>query len=514
MLALSSSLQEHAECIRTAPARRSSGPREGNAEPRGAWRVPGARARWAERSRNREGRQPSSRPQYDDSGEESDVGPWAHPRSRPRHRPHAWSAERDSARAPPAHTRSHLPPWRADSEDELSDGSWYQAERSPRRNRRAGYGSAEYGSAGYGSAEYGGAEYGSGDIQPTSQRASFADGRRDPIRKAGQSPRLVDSQRERPETSGDRAQATHRPGRDHSERAIASHAHDESFHDQPAEPRSEHRDAMHGLLHLVSAYTSYARDGRAPTIDLPPASPRVELLEDRTEYPLVLSPQHVEEIPARPSRGEQVQSRAEALEAMRAEGKAVRRVGAIKMLTAPQVKDQLALRSLPNERNARAGSNEDRRKRLEGLVTAEVAARETADGPDAVTSDAEAERLYSLGLGRKRRSKANSAQARKKQRPPSVVESSSSEDDGSETEVPLEELYAPDVHKVERILDVREVPGSGREFLIKWQGWSAKWNGELLALPRRPKTLTPSPLACDPTPLQAGSQRPTFSTSV
>jgi hypothetical protein len=37
-------------------------------------------------------------------------------------------------------------------------------------------------------------------------------------------------------------------------------------------------------------------------------------------------------------------------------------------------------------------------------------------------------------------------------------------------------LKENDVYEVERILDVREDPVSGREFLIKWRGWAKKWN--------------------------------------
>lgn len=163
--------------------------------------------------------------------------------------------------------------------------------------------------------------------------------------------------------------------------------------------------------------------------------------------------------------------RAAALQALRTEGKVVRRAGAIRMLTCTQIKQQLALRGSFVAGDA-TGDKDALRARLVELVTAEVVAREEAEGADGVTSDGEMERLRGLGLGRKRnttggrrrRSASFSTSARPRQ--------ASDESDG-EADV----LQGPDIHKVERILDMKVDADGGRQFLIKWQGWSAKWNG-------------------------------------
>ena len=163
--------------------------------------------------------------------------------------------------------------------------------------------------------------------------------------------------------------------------------------------------------------------------------------------------------------------RAAALQALRTEGKVVRRVGAISMLTDTQVKQQLALRGSAVAGDA-AGDKDALRARLAELVTAEVVAREEAEGADGVTSDGEMERLRGLGLGRKRNRTGGG-----RRRPASFSTSARARQASDESDGEADILQGPDIHKVERILDMKVNADGGREFLIKWQGWSAKWNG-------------------------------------
>ena len=163
--------------------------------------------------------------------------------------------------------------------------------------------------------------------------------------------------------------------------------------------------------------------------------------------------------------------RAAALQALRTEGKVVRRVGAISMLTDAQVKQQLALRGSAAVGDI-AGDKDARRARLVELVNAEVVAREEAGGADGVTSDGEMERLRGLGLGRKRNTTGGG-----RRRPASSSTSTRPRQASDESDGEADVLQGPDLHKVERILDTKVNADGGREFLIKWQGWSAKWNG-------------------------------------
>ena len=196
----------------------------------------------------------------------------------------------------------------------------------------------------------------------------------------------------------------------------------------------------------------------------------------------------------------QLNRQAAALQAMRTEGKVIRRVGAISILTQAQVKQQLALRS---STAVAAGDTDALRTRLTDIVSAEVVAREAAEGPDSVTSEGEMERLSGLGLGRKRKAIGS-------RRTRSVRSSTSTRswEASEESEGGADILQAPDVHKVERILDMKVNADGGREFLIKWQGWSAKWNGA-----QSPKThvdhfLSRSPPPQPPPPPQISSQPP------
>ena len=163
------------------------------------------------------------------------------------------------------------------------------------------------------------------------------------------------------------------------------------------------------------------------------------------------------------------------LHTMRSEGKEVRRVGAIRMLTTAQVKQQLAMRAA-GPASAQPGSTESARPVLQAVVKAEVEAREAAHGADAVTTDGEMERLRELGLGPKRRPPRR--QSRQAGRRTKSIQwcSSSSEDDEWVCTFEPSLLQGNDVYEVERILDVREDPKAGREFLIKWRGWPTKWN--------------------------------------
>lgn len=133
-----------------------------------------------------------------------------------------------------------------------------------------------------------------------------------------------------------------------------------------------------------------------------------------------------------------------------AEDVLVRRVGAVSLLTCKQVERQLALRSPQSPVPRNKGERVDA---LKALVRAEVEERERICGSDAIDSDGEIDRLKALGFGPCAGSKALTHV----------------KEEGSNV------LSAPDVYKVERILDVRKGP-SGREFLIKWEGWVKRWN--------------------------------------
>ena len=79
-----------------------------------------------------------------------------------------------------------------------------------------------------------------------------------------------------------------------------------------------------------------------------------------------------------------------AFEKMRAEGREVRCVGAIKLLTATQVQKQLALRHFLDKLSVkRSGKAAELKPLLEAAVAAEVAARAAAGGAAEPTADAE-----------------------------------------------------------------------------------------------------------------------------
>ena len=101
---------------------------------------------------------------------------------------------------------------------------------------------------------------------------------------------------------------------------------------------------------------------------------------------------------------------------LRQEGKEVRRVGAISLLTVNQVKEQLAVRVFlgcpvtgkPVEVQ-RTGLKDALVRYLTLIVTAEVSAREKANGPDGYTSDDETTRLRGLGMGQQKRAPGGTA---------------------------------------------------------------------------------------------------------
>lgn len=196
-----------------------------------------------------------------------------------------------------------------------------------------------------------------------------------------------------------------------------------------------------------------------------PHSPQDRLGETAAERPTPPSPSIVA---LGHSRALSTQQTA-ALQAMRDEGKDVRRVGAISMLTNAEVKQQLALRGPTATAGIAANNGGKLRERLAELVRAEVLARE-ASGEDDIGSEDETLRLKGLGLGRKIGAAGDRC---RRVAPSSARPAEDSDEDGSDAD----ELQAPDVHKVDRILDMRTLESGGREFLIKWQGWSARWNG-------------------------------------
>ena len=127
----------------------------------------------------------------------------------------------------------------------------------------------------------------------------------------------------------------------------------------------------------------------------------------------------------------------------------------VKLLTNTQLARQLSLRGENVETDSRGTSKRERAKALSVCVKAEVEAREAANGPDDATSDDEIDRLRALGFGPVARTS---------------IECTSM---GSGSSHGL--LDGPDVYQVEHILDVRDGP-SGREVLIKWEGWGKRFN--------------------------------------
>ena len=170
---------------------------------------------------------------------------------------------------------------------------------------------------------------------------------------------------------------------------------------------------------------------------------------------------------------------------MREEGKEVRCVGAIALLTAKQVQVQLALRwSLDGLVVKRSGKDEVLRPLLEAEVAKEVAARAAAGVEAEPTAEAETARLKALGFGKKARGGGGPRQVRapRRERPAAAEESGSGSSEGSDESesesdddgVDIDELLQKDedVYKVEKLLEWRWREGGGREFLVKWEGFS------------------------------------------
>ena len=178
----------------------------------------------------------------------------------------------------------------------------------------------------------------------------------------------------------------------------------------------------------------------------------------------------------------------DAFKRMRAEGKEVRHVGAVGLLTAKQVQVQLALRHfLDGLAVKRSGKDDVLRPLLKEQLAAEAAA---AGGEGQLTAEAEIARLKALGFGRKVRAAAPQQPRQadghnRKRHAPAEGESDgsdsgdSSDSDGGDSddddEINIEELLEKDedVYEVEKLLDVRQAAG-GREFRVKWKGYSAK----------------------------------------
>lgn len=129
--------------------------------------------------------------------------------------------------------------------------------------------------------------------------------------------------------------------------------------------------------------------------------------------------------------------------------KLVKRAGAVKLLTSTQLEKQLLLRGKDGLR-----TKSERAHSLVMCVQREVKAREKLRGPDDADSECEMERLKMLGFGPVIRTHADL---------------SAEDASGSRG------LMGSDVYTVERILDVRDSP-SGRKVLIKWEGWSKRFN--------------------------------------
>ena len=153
----------------------------------------------------------------------------------------------------------------------------------------------------------------------------------------------------------------------------------------------------------------------------------------------------------------------------------VRRVGAIKLLKRPLRMRQRSVLS--------ACTNEERHAALEVIVETDVQAHVASGQDNDATYDSELKRLKSVGLGKKRTMSQAGKRQHKAKRLVMGQLSSSSDSGSCDESFDEEALYGPDVHKVERILDMRNVSLNEREFLIKWQGWSAKWNGAPSSLP-------------------------------
>ena len=175
----------------------------------------------------------------------------------------------------------------------------------------------------------------------------------------------------------------------------------------------------------------------------------------------------------------------DAFKRMRAEGKEVRHVGAIGLLTAKQVQVQLALRHFLDGLAVKRSGKDDV---LRPLLKEQLAA-EAAGGEGQLTAEAEIARLKALGFGRKVRAAApqqpRQANGRsRKLRAPAAAkgsdgsgsdESDESDESDDDDEIDIEELLEKDedVYEVEKLLDVRQAAG-GREFRVKWKGYSAK----------------------------------------
>ena len=163
------------------------------------------------------------------------------------------------------------------------------------------------------------------------------------------------------------------------------------------------------------------------------------------------------------------------------EAKLVRRAGAVRLLTDQQLGRQFVLRGL----EAPSGRKAVRADALRTLVREEVVARETRFGSDEADTDDEIERLKTLGFGSLSQCVAKAATPRVKATPRAKVwpkkdvdwRHDSSDSGGCDEDSGVDEsrLNEPDVYRVERILDARDGP-SGRQYLIKWEGWSSRWN--------------------------------------
>jgi len=158
-------------------------------------------------------------------------------------------------------------------------------------------------------------------------------------------------------------------------------------------------------------------------------------------------------------------------------GKLVRRAGAVRLLTDRQVERQFALRG----KAAPQGRKADRADALRAIVGAEVDAREAKSGAEGVTTDDEIERLKGMGFGpvskpgRKAAAACDKAPRVKKKDVDWRRDSSSSSGCDEDSGVEESRLGESDVYRVERILNARE-GANGLEYLIKWEGWSSRWN--------------------------------------
>ena len=155
----------------------------------------------------------------------------------------------------------------------------------------------------------------------------------------------------------------------------------------------------------------------------------------------------------------------------------VRRAGAVRLLTDRQVERQFALRG----KAAPQGRKADRADALRAIVGAEVDAREAKSGAEGVTTDDEIERLKGMGFGpvskpgRKAAAACDKAPRVKKKDVDWRRDSSSSSGCDEDSGVEESRLGESDVYRVERILNARE-GANGLEYLIKWEGWSSRWN--------------------------------------